>query len=202
MERVISDALVQDPLAPESAPHYDLDEPMSYYFIDSTRLIECIKTIDIDGKNRVPLPLLMIDGEWKASWRNQPSAMKSLLEDLFVTAARSAPITIKMDAPIKDIIAYADKVIYGILGSPEGMKLGTHILLCSRKFRMDNGVQLYDAGFDRHTVVIPNLADNKLIALPDPEFLGAMPLRSDDNNYYKSFGAFVLPNNIINIEIP
>lgn len=194
MERVISDALVQDPLAPEAEPHYHLDNPATFCYINGDGLIEVNKTIG--EKNSVELPMLSIDGDWKLSWRHQPPLMKSMIEDLLLTAARNAPVTVRMNAPLKEIIDYTSKIINGIIQA-DGTGLNLHMLLCSKQFKAENNIRLYDIGFDRCTVVIPNLPDNRLIAIPDAEFLGAMPLREN-----KSFGAFVLLNNIINIELP
>lgn len=201
MERVISDTLVQDPLGPDARPTYNLDHPSTYYYLDHYGLVQKSQTIGQD--NQVSVPMRDIDGNWKLSWRNQPPLMKEQLENLLRMAAPNAPITIKKDAPLKEIFDLTNKVLNALIGTDGYAEEGINILLCSSKFKRENIEKLYDLGFDRHTVAVPHLFDKQLIALPSPEFLGALPLRTDPIDHYsKSFGAFVLPNNIINIELP
>lgn len=189
MERVISDCLVQDPLNNGVSPIYELEPgelENKYCFINSSGNVE--EGI-IDHYKKIVVPLLDMDSDWKMSWRNEPPLMKSFLTKLLLRTAELSSLYMK-NSSFQEALTLTKELFKNKIETTN-----IHMVLCSKKFKQDNLVYLSSNYLDRVFLSLEGIADNKLIALPDPEFVGALPLI--DN---KKFGAFAVPTNIVNIE--
>jgi len=85
-----------------------------------------------------------------------------------------------------------------IPGSQYAFSYGDLRVLCSREFKIKHMEEPSSIFLERRFIPVDGLIDgidnNKLIALPYPELVGALPFTD------KTFGAFAISDNIVNVE--
>ena len=190
MQKVISDCLVTDPLG-DDAPNYQIDGIRKYFVLNSNLEIEECFTASDEQNVRVPMHDFTED--WRLSWRREPVLMRTSLEKLFIRASMSAPVTLKFN-DVESTLGLADKIFDVLIDEIELASYWATVL-CSPEFIKDHLQELTAAKLERRFIPVSMLPSNKAIVLPDPEFVGAMPLRD------KQFGAFAVANHMINLSI-
>lgn len=192
MQSVISDTLVQDPLN-KQLPIYPLDIGKKVCYINKEYKIE---TFIVNQDKQFTVPLLDLGGDWKMSWRREPVVMKTALENLLIYTATLSANCIKFNN-LKDTLDSINGIINFLISKEYKCSNGRFgKILCSLNFKMKNNKELSELNIDRSCIIIPQLSDDKIIVLPDPEFVGALPLAEN-----KLFGAFAVPDNIINVDL-
>lgn len=165
-------------------PTYELDpgEPAFVLLEDGK-----VSSVDIEA-NKLTVPMFSMRSEWKMS-RQEPYHVRRNLQILLNAVTVNSKHQLKARS-FKDADDMARSIFFD-----SDLPAYYATLFCSLETLEKNIKAIHDKCSLNHVVSASWLPENKYVFMPDPEFVGALPILND------TFGAFALPTHIITITI-